>query len=44
MYLHCPVVREINAEMSDLILDFFKSKPLLTVENPSNCCVLIEKV
>ncbi|MFR8331010.1 MAG: 5'-nucleotidase C-terminal domain-containing protein [Oscillospiraceae bacterium] len=25
MYLHCPVVREINAEMSDLILDFSRA-------------------
>ena len=31
-YTRCPIVREINVEMSDLILDFFKSHPKLSLK------------
>lgn len=43
MYLHCPVIKEINTEMSDLILEFFKSKPTLTVQKRSNACIHMGK-
>ncbi len=44
MYPHCPVLREINTEMPDLILEFFKSKPSLAVQRQSHFCIRVPKV
>ena len=39
-YTDCPVLREINTEMSDLILEFFKSSPTLSLERRSSYVVI----
>lgn len=35
-YVGCPIVKEINTEISDLILDFFEKNPSLRIESVKN--------
>lgn len=39
-YTDCPVLREINTEMSDLILEFFKRSPTLSLKRRSSYAVM----
>lgn len=39
-YTDCPILREINTEMADLILEFFKANPTLSLKRCSNYAII----